>query len=114
MSSPAIERKQLLLAALGNRNVSSVDVRSICLGPGQSAGRHLHPCPVVGYIAAGTAVYQIEGQPLQILPAGSSFYEPANAVIACFGNASDAEPMTFIAFYLLDGDQELIKMLASE
>jgi hypothetical protein len=47
----------------------------------------------------------------QNLPAGSAFYEPADANIANFGNASDSEPMTFVAFYLLDGEQELIRML---
>ena len=80
---------------------------------GQQAGRHLHPCAVLGYIVEGTASYQIEGEAMQTLPAGSAFYEPADTVIANFGNASDSEPMTFIAFYLLDGEQELIQMLES-
>ena len=113
MTTSTIERKQLLAAVLGNRNVSSVDVREITLDAGLRAGRHLHPCAVVGYIAKGTAIYQIEGEPEQILSAGSAFYEPANAVIADFGNASETDPMTFIAFYLLDGEQELITMLES-
>jgi hypothetical protein len=38
-------------------------------------------------------------------------YESADAIIANFGNASDFEPVTFVAFYLLDGEQELIRML---
>ena len=111
MNQPAIQRKQLLKAVLGNRNVSSADVREIRLEPGQQGGRHLHPCAVLGYIVAGTALYQVEGQEEQILPAGSAFYEAANQVIANFGNASSTEPMVFVAFYLLDGDQELILML---
>jgi hypothetical protein len=57
------------------------------------------------------AVYQIEGQTEQTLPAGSAFYEAADTIIANFANASDSEPMTFVAFYLLDGQQELIRML---
>jgi quercetin dioxygenase-like cupin family protein len=111
MGQPTIQRKQLLKALLGNRTVTSVDVREITLEPGQIGGRHLHPCAVVGYIAKGAALYQIEGETVQTLPAGSAFYEPADAIIAKFGNASDSVPMTFIAFYLLDGEQELIKML---
>jgi len=35
-------------------------------------------------------------------------------VIANFGNASQVEPMTFIAFYLKDGEQDLIRMLDGE
>jgi quercetin dioxygenase-like cupin family protein len=114
VSLAAIDRKQLLAAVLGNRNVSSVDVREIKLGPGVRGGLHLHPCAVVGYIASGTAIYQIKGEPEQTLHAGSAFYEPANAVIAEFGNASDTLPLTFIAFYLLDGEQELITMLQNQ
>jgi quercetin dioxygenase-like cupin family protein len=79
--------------------------------PGQQAGRHLHPCAVVGYVVQGTAVIHVDGEPEQTLPAGSAFYEPADTIIANFGNASDLEPMTFVAFYLLDGEQELIRML---
>ena len=111
MNQPVVQRKQLLKAVLGNRNVSAADVREIRLEPGQQGGRHLHPCAVLGYIVAGTAVYQVEGQEEQILPTGSSFYEAANQVITNFGNASDTEPMVFVAFYLLDGEQELIRML---
>jgi quercetin dioxygenase-like cupin family protein len=111
MSQQAIQRKQLLTAIIGNRNVTSVDIREIQLESGQQSGRHLHPCAVVGYIVSGVAVYQVEGKDIQILPAGSAFYEPADAVIANFGNASNSEPMTFVAFYLLDGKQEMIRML---
>jgi quercetin dioxygenase-like cupin family protein len=114
MSQQTVLRKQLLTAMIGNRNVSSVDVREIRLEPGQVAGRHLHPCAVVGYIVEGAALYQIEGEAPQTLPAGSAFYEPAEKVIASFGNASASESMTFVAFYLLDGEQELIRMLESE
>src|SRR5215813_14672050 len=111
MSQQSIQRKQLLVATLGNRNVTSADVREIRLEPGQQGGRHVHPCAVLGYIVSGTAVYQIEGEGVQTLPAGSAFYEPADVVIANFGNASETEAMTFVAFYLLDGEQELIRML---
>ncbi len=114
MSTSTIDRVQLLNAVLGARSVTNIDIRRITLGPGQKAGRHLHPCPVVGYIASGTAFCQIEGEAAELLPVGSAFYEPADRVIADFGNASDVMPMTFIAFYLLNGDQELITMLDKE
>jgi len=81
------------------------------MAPGQEVGRHLHPCAVVGYIVEGTAVYEIEGQAAQTLTAGSGFYEPPDTVIARYGNASDSQPMTFVAFYLLDHEQELIRTL---
>jgi quercetin dioxygenase-like cupin family protein len=111
MSQTTIQRKPLLKAVLGSRSVTDVDVREIRFAPGQQTGRHLHPCTDVGYVAEGTAILQIEGQPPQTLPAGSAFHEPAQTVMADFRNASDTKPLTFITFYLLDGHQDLITML---
>src|SRR5579859_4067907 len=111
MSEQPVERKQLLKAVLENGFFTAADVREIHMPPGLQGGRHVHPCAVLGYIVDGTAVYQIEGKEEQILPAGSAFHEPAGVTIANFGNASDSQSMTFVAFYLLNGDQELIQML---
>jgi quercetin dioxygenase-like cupin family protein len=111
MTVKSIERRKLLTADIGGRSVTSADIREIRFEPSQQTGRHFHPCPVVGYIVEGTAVYQIEGQTERILPTGSAFYEPADTVIAKFDNASNSEPMTFIACYLLSGEQDLIHML---
>jgi len=111
MTQKQIERKPLIKVSMDRRTVSSVDVRQITFEPGQETGKHTHPCPVLGYISKGAALLQVEGQPVQELPDGSAFYEPADTVILRFDNASDSEPMTFIAYYLLDGQQDLIRML---
>jgi quercetin dioxygenase-like cupin family protein len=108
---PAIERRPLLDARLGAWNASRVDVRSIRFAPGQANGLHRHPCHVIGYIAEGAAILEIEGQPPQHLPTGSAFQEPAGRTIRRFDNASATEPLLFIATYLLDGEQPLIEML---
>ena len=105
-------RKQLLKAALvPNHQLTAVDVREICLHPGQKTGRHFHACTVIGYIVEGEAKMQVEGEPELRLPAGSAFHEPRGRTILRFDNASDTEPMLFVACYLLDGDQDLITML---
>jgi quercetin dioxygenase-like cupin family protein len=109
-----IERKPLMKVSMKGRNLSIVDAREITFTPGQQTGRHTHPCPVVGYIAAGTARMQIEGEAAQELPAGSAFFEPADTVIASFDNASATQPMIFVAFYLEDGEQHMIHMLSSD
>lgn len=112
MNEDVILRKPLLSAVLGHRTVTRVEVREIVFQPGQRTGRHLHACPVVGYIAEGIASFQREDEvEAQTLEAGSAFYEPADAVIVRFDNASTTESMKFIAYYLLNGDQELIRML---
>jgi quercetin dioxygenase-like cupin family protein len=111
MSRFTIFRKPLLSATLGSKNVTSVDVREITFAPGQETGRHQHPCPVLGFIAEGEAVLQLEGEPRQHLSTGSAFYEPAETVISRFDNASAERQMRFICFYLMEGSQELIQML---
>jgi len=112
MAQRTITRRPLLSAALNHKTVTSVDVREIVFEPGQETGLHKHPCPVFGYIAEGEAVLQVKGQPPQQLPAGSAFYEPAETVVLRFDNASSENKMKFIAFYLLEGQQELIEMLS--
>ncbi len=111
MSIENIVRKPLLRAFLEKKPVSAVDVREIRFQPGQQTGLHRHPCPVFGYIASGSAVLEVEGEAPQALPQGSAFHEPEGAVIRRFDNASSTEPMTFIVFYLLKGDEPFIEML---
>jgi quercetin dioxygenase-like cupin family protein len=110
-SHPDIVRKSLTTALIGQKNVERVEVKEIRLVPGQATGLHFHPCPVVGYIAAGAIRFQIEGQPERILRAGEAFFEPANVRVAHF-DATPEGPATFIAFYLLgEGESKLIEML---
>jgi quercetin dioxygenase-like cupin family protein len=110
----SIIRKPLLNVLLGTKTFTSVDVREITFAPGQQTGRHKHPCPVIGFVAEGTALLEVDGASPQHLPAGSSFYEPAEKVILRFDNASSNAPMKFVAHYLLNGKQELIEMLSED
>jgi quercetin dioxygenase-like cupin family protein len=110
MSVKNIVRRPLLSVPFDNQNVTSVEVREVNFEPGQETGRHVHPCPVLGYIVDGSALVQAEGQPEQRLAAGDAFYEPAGTVMR-FDNASSERPLKFICYYLLDGKQDLIQML---
>ncbi len=113
-ASGAIQRKALLTAMLGgSRSVERVEIKQIELAPGQATGLHRHPCPVLGYVAAGLIEFQIDGEAAQRLRQGDAFFEPDNARILRFDNASASEPAVFIAFYLLGtGEHEPIEMLA--
>jgi hypothetical protein len=59
-------------------------------------------------------VREIDGEAPQELPAGSSFYQSAEKIIARFDNASSRKPMKFIAHYLRNGKQELFAMLSEK
>jgi len=78
---------------------------------GQTAPKHVHPCPVVGIIKSGEAVFQIEGKESVVLHEGDAFYEPKNVNILHFDNASKEKPLVFTAIYLKKGQEENIRFL---
>ncbi len=106
-----IVRNELLDAQFEERTVSKVKVVEIEFPAGQKAPLHKHPCPVIGSIVEGECFVQVEGEPAKVLKAGDAFYEPANTPIIHFDNYSEKEPMKFIAYYLTNGEDELIEIL---
>lgn len=111
MLQEKLSREDLLQATLNHETVSNVDIKKVIIPKGMGAGKHFHPCPVVGYVVSGKVLFQIEGEGKKILNPGEAFYEPKNKTILHFDNASTEEQLVFIAFYLKEGEEELIKML---
>lgn len=113
MPQPAPLRTELLSAALaGAPIVERVTVARVQLAPGQAAGRHLHPCPVLGHVLEGAIRFQVVDAAEIVLGPGDAFYEPAGVEIPHFDNASDTEAAVFVACYLLTpGEDRLIEML---
>ncbi len=69
--------------------------------PGQSAKGHRHSGSVYVYVTEGSVRFGIEGEPVQLLHAGDSFFEPAGALHTVAENASDTEPAAAIAVLIL-------------
>jgi len=55
----SISRKGLLKTAL-DQKMKSTEIQEITMAAGQGAPEHLHPCPVLGIINSGEAVFQIQ------------------------------------------------------
>jgi quercetin dioxygenase-like cupin family protein len=95
---PAVTRTIVLDQQLPEpRVVGHVEVRRITIAPHHSPGRHTHNGPVFGSIEAGSAVYQIEGEPETVLTPGDVFYEPEATRIARFDAQGDG--VTFLAHF---------------
>jgi quercetin dioxygenase-like cupin family protein len=111
--SPVL-RKALLGANLAPETViERVEMARVELAPGQPAGLHRHPCPVVGWVVAGVIRFQVADGPVVTLRTGDAFFEPANVRIPHFDNSSETDAAVFIACYLLPpGEDRLIEMLA--
>ena len=65
-------------------------------GPG-----HRHPGPVLGYIVEGQMRFAINNEPEQILPVGSTFFEPSGAVHTTTGSATTDGPTRALVFMLV-------------
>lgn len=100
--------------AVVNQQVSVVEIKEITMPEGQAAPRHLHPCPVVGYVVSGSVLFQVEGEESRILKAGDAFFEPKDKTILHFDNASKDTPLHFVAFYLKEANEENIRLLIAE
>lgn len=62
---------------------------------------HRHPGSVYVYVTRGTARLAIEGQPVQEVRAGQSFFEPPGALHTVAESASETEPAEAIAVLIV-------------
>ena len=73
----------------------------------QSVG-HRHPGSVYVYVTRGTARLGVEGQPVQELHAGESFFEPAGVLHTVMESASPTEPALAIAVMIVPEGAPLV------
>jgi quercetin dioxygenase-like cupin family protein len=85
-----------------NGDKLTVTVVEVNYGPGESSTPHGHPCPVIGYVVAGTLRTQVKGEPEAIYKVGETFYEPPNGVHLVSANASDKVPAKLLAYFVCD------------
>ncbi|HXN27350.1 MAG TPA: cupin domain-containing protein [Candidatus Acidoferrales bacterium] len=79
----------------------------VSYGPGEASAAHSHPCPVIGYVAAGALRTQVRGEKEVVYTAGESFYEAPQGVHVVSANASQTEPAKLIAYFVCDHDAPL-------
>lgn len=79
----------------------------VTYGPGESSPPHSHPCPVIGYVIAGSLRTQVKGEREVVYHAGQSFYEAPNGVHQVSANASAKSPVKFLAYFVCDHETEL-------
>jgi quercetin dioxygenase-like cupin family protein len=111
---PALRREAVLDQPLpaGSPVPRIVKGARIRFAAGQPTGLHLHPVSTVGVVTQGSFIVQIEGQPAKTLHTGDPFFEPAQAHMLRFDNASQTAPAEIVVFYLTDTeDRPLIQML---
>ncbi len=86
-------------------------VVEVSYGPGGFSQPHSHPCPVIGYVVEGALRMQVNHDPEVIYKAGDSFYEAPNSAHMVSANASDKEPVKFLAYFVCDHEAPLSAVL---
>ncbi len=69
---------------------------------------HHHPGSVYVYVTQGAVRLGIEGQPVQVVRAGESFFEPVGAHHIINENASATDPARAIAVMIVPDDKPLV------
>lgn len=69
---------------------------------------HRHPGSVYVYVTRGTARLGIEGQPVQVVHTGESFFEPPGALHTVAESASETESATAIAVMIVPNGAPLL------
>lgn len=75
---------------------------------GGPAHPHRHPGSVYVYVIQGTARLGVEGQPVQIVHAGESFFEPVGALHTVAESASPTETASAIAVMIVPDGAPLV------
>jgi quercetin dioxygenase-like cupin family protein len=74
--------------------------------PGGSSRAHRHPAGAYVYVMDGSVEFGVDGRDPVLLKAGDPFYEPPGALHSVSRNASQDQPASFIAFFVLGEGQD--------
>lgn len=73
--------------------------------PGGASLPHRHDAHVFVYVLEGSVKMQVDGQPVQTLTAGQTFYENPTDVHRVSANASTTQPAKILVFMVKDKDK---------
>ena len=110
----AAKVKSLLVQDISERidgKEARVSVLKVSFGAGGFSLPHRHPGAVFGYVLEGEFEAQLEGQPLQKLKAGDTFYEPTMALHSVSRNPSKTANTRLLAVILHPRDAKELVIL---
>jgi quercetin dioxygenase-like cupin family protein len=73
---------------------------------------HRHPGPAFGYVLDGEMLFELEGQPERVIPAGEAFWEPGGDLIHYQdGNNRDDVPVRFLVTMLCEPGKPMLTLV---
>jgi quercetin dioxygenase-like cupin family protein len=94
------------------KSVTHVETTRVDFLPGQEMPEHMHPVPVVCFVAKGSFLVSIGRAPVRTVTVGDTTLERAGEIVHYFRNASAREPgQLFCAILAGPDDKQLSVML---
>jgi quercetin dioxygenase-like cupin family protein len=81
---------------------------------GQTMPEHMHPVPVVCFVAKGSFVYSIGNDPVRTANVGEATIEPAGAIVHYFRNASATETGALNCMFLVGPDDKQLSVMLNK
>jgi quercetin dioxygenase-like cupin family protein len=93
------------------KSVSRVETTRADFLPGQEMPEHMHPVPVVCFVAQGSFLVSIGRAPVRTARVGETTLERAGEVVHYFRNASATEPAQLYCAILAGPDDKQLSVM---
>ena len=96
------------------KSVTHVETTRVDFLPGQEMPEHMHPVPVVCFVAKGSFLVSIGRAPVRTVTVGGTTLERAGEVVHYFRNASAREPAQLYCAILAGPDDKQLSVLLNK
>jgi quercetin dioxygenase-like cupin family protein len=94
--------------------VTHVETTRVDFLPGQEMPEHMHPVPVVCFVAKGSFLVSIGRAPVRTVTVGDTTLERAGEVVHYFRNASAREPAQLYCAILAGPDDKQLSVMLNK
>lgn len=96
------------------KQVTRVETTRVDFLPGQEMPEHLHPVPVICFVARGSFAVSIGGQPERTVTVGDATIERAGEVVHYFRNLSAKNPAQLYCAILAGADDKQLSVMLNK
>jgi quercetin dioxygenase-like cupin family protein len=96
------------------KSVTRVDTTRVDFLPGQQMPEHMHPVPVICFIAKGSFAVSIGREPVRTVNSGDTTIERAGEVVHYFRNLSATEPAQLYCAILAGPDDKQTSVMLTK
>jgi quercetin dioxygenase-like cupin family protein len=96
------------------KSVTHVETTRVDFLPGQEMPEHMHPVPVVCFVAKGSFLVNVGRAPVRTVTVGDTTLERAGEVVHYFRNASASQPAQLYCAILAGPDDKQLSVMLNK